>query len=402
MSTNVIISTYKDAFKGLSRATWLLSIVMLINRSSYMAVPFMSLYITQYLHRPATDAGLIISLFGIGSILGATAGGKLTDVFGFRTVQIVSTLICGTLFIIYSTIHHFETLCILTLVISFFAEAFRPANFTAIAHYANPGTETRSYSLNRLSTNLGWAVGSSVGGIIASFNYPLLFIVDGAVSILSGIAILFLLPEVKDYRKIIKEKSRGVTIRKPWHDQLFVKFILLTTLFVTCFFLMFRIVPLFFKEEWHLNEALIGMILGLNGLIIALFEMVMINKIENKRSPVFYIITGVLLVAFAYLLLIIPKSAPLLIALLVTVIITLGEMFSLPFINTFVIQRSNEFNRGQYAAGYTLSWSAAQVIGPSAGFYVVQHFGYQVLWAILVFLLILCAYCFYKLDTVEI
>ena len=399
---NAIVGAYKESFSGLSRETWLLSVVMLINRSSYMAVPFMGLYVTQFLLRPVSDAGLIISLFGVGSLLGAVAGGKFTDVIGFRAVQIFSTLIGGAFFIFFSTVRHFETLCFLTLVISFFSESFRPANFAAIASYANPGTETRSYSLNRLATNLGWAVGSSIGGIIASYNYQLLFIVDGGVNILCGIAILCLLPVVTGYRKAIQEKLKGVLVRKPWQDALFMRFIILTTLFVTCFFLMFRVVPIFYKEVWHLDESMIGMILGLNGIIIALFEMVMISKIENKRSPVFYIIAGALLVGVAYLLLLIPTKLPIIIALIVTVIITLGEMLSLPFINTFVISRSNEFNRGQYAAGYTLSWSAAQVIGPTAGFYLAGHFGYNVLWVILALLLLICAVIYSRLDMSEV
>jgi predicted MFS family arabinose efflux permease len=392
-----VISSYKESFTGLSRETWLLSIVMLINRSSYMAVPFMSLYVTQYLHRPTSDAGLIITIFGVGSILGATAGGKFTDMFGFRAVQIFSTIIGGAFFIFFSTIRHFETLCFLTLVISFFSDAFRPANFAAIASYASPGKETRSYSLNRLATNLGWAVGSSLGGIIASFNYQLLFIVDGAVSILSGVAIFAFLPVVKGYRKAVQEKIKDVVVRKPWEDALFVKFILLTTLFFTCFFLMFRVVPLFFKEVWHMNEALIGVILGSNGIIIALVEMVMISKIENKRSPIYYIVAGVLLTGAAFALFMIPKSLPVTLAVVSMVFFTFGEMLALPFINTFVIHRSNEFNRGQYAAGYTLSSSFAQVIGPTSGFFLAEKMGYNVLWATMAGLLILCAFGYSRL-----
>ncbi|WP_133777788.1 MFS transporter [Pedobacter nutrimenti] len=392
-----VISSYKESFTGLSRETWLLSIVMLVNRSSYMAVPFMSLYVTQYLHRPTSDAGLIITIFGVGSILGATAGGKFTDMFGFRAVQIFSTIIGGAFFIFFSTIRHFETLCFLTLVISFFSDAFRPANFAAIASYASPGKETRSYSLNRLATNLGWAVGSSLGGIIASFNYQLLFIVDGVVSILSGVAIFAFLPVVKGYRKAVQEKIKDVVVRKPWEDALFVKFILLTTLFFTCFFLMFRVVPLFFKEVWHMNEALIGVILGSNGIIIALVEMVMISKIENKRSPIYYIVAGVLLTSAAFALFMIPKSLPVTLAMVSMLFFTFGEMLALPFINTFVIHRSNEFNRGQYAAGYTLSSSFAQVIGPTSGFFLAEKMGYNVLWATMAGLLILCAFGYSRL-----
>ena len=387
-----IATAYKSSFSGLSKQTWLLSIVMLINRSGTMAVPFMSLYVTQHLHRPPSDAGIIITLFGTGSILGATVGGKLTDMIGFRPVQIFSSIIGGLFFLLYSTVNHFETLCVLTIVISFVAEAFRPANFTAIAAYAAPGLQTRSYSLNRLAINLGWAIGGSLGGIIASINYQLLFIVDGSVSIIAGLCILWLLPSAKAYRKEVKEKMKNMAVRKPWEDALFLQFILLTTIFTTCFFLMFRVVPLFFKEVWHINESMIGLILGLNGIIVAVLEMVMVNRLENRRSAIYYIIIGTFFTASAYALLMIPKSLPVTIGILSMVLITLGEMFALPFINTFVMSRTNEFNRGQYAAVYTSSWSVAQIIGPTGGFYIAEKLGYNWLWLTLTTLLLGCAY----------
>lgn len=396
-----IIQAYKTSFSGLSKETWLLSIVILVNRCGYMAVPFMGLYVTQSLHRPASDAGIIISLFGVGSILGATAGGKLTDMFGFRPVQIFSSLIGGLFFLIFSQVSHFTTLCVLAVLISFFYDAFRPANFTAIAAYAAEGKETRSYSLNRLATNVGWAVGISMGGIIASFNYQLLFIVDGVVSIIVAFAIFMFLPAVKGFRKAVAAKMEGMVVRKPWQDPLFIRFLLLTTVFATCFFLMFRVVPVFFKEVWHLDEALIGMILGVNGVIIALFEMVMISKIENKRSPVFYIVTGVLIVGLSFATLMLPKFLPVVVALISVTCFTFGEMFAIPFVNTFVIKRSNEFNRGQYAAGYTVAWSIAQVVGPTCGFYLAEKMGYSPLWVSIVVLLLLCAYGYSTLNLSE-
>ncbi|NQX41658.1 Predicted arabinose efflux permease, MFS family [Pedobacter steynii] len=394
-----IAGNYKRSFSGLSRETWILSIVMLINRSGYMAVPFMGLYVTQSLHRSASDAGFIITLFGLGSILGSAAGGKLTDVIGFRPVQIFSAIIGGTFFLFFASITHFHTLCILAVVISFFAEAFRPANFAAIAAYAKPGLETRSYSLNRLATNIGWAFGVSMGGLIASYNYSLLFYVDGMVSIFAGLSILFFLPKIKAYRKTIKEKVKGIVVRKPWEDGLFIRFILLSMIFIICFFLMFRVVPVFFKESWKINEFMIGLILGLNGVIIALFEMVMVHRIEGKRSPVFFITVGVLFIAASFLVLMIPFGSPVLLGTLCIVFFTVGEMFALPFVNTFVMSRANEFNRGQYAAGYMLVWSVAQVVGPTAGFYIAEHHGYNVLWLILTALLLACAYLYKFMKT---
>ncbi|MCX2480115.1 MFS transporter [Pedobacter sp. MC2016-15] len=391
---NNLVTTYKESFSGLSRETWILSTVMFINRCSSMAVPFMSLYMTQYLHRPMSDAGLIIALFGAGSLVGASVGGKLTDVIGFGAVQIYSSILSGVFFILFSTITHFEMLCVFTLLISFFSEAFKPANYAAIAVYAAPGTLTRSYSLNRLSNNLGFAIGSGIGGMIASFSYPLLFIVDGSVSVLSGIAIFIVLPAGRAVLKTAADKLQHAAVAKPWKDVLFMKFLLLNVMLTTCFFLLFRVVPIFYKEVWHIDEFWIGMILGSNGLIIALFEMVMISKIENKKSPIQYIIMGVLMIAASYLILLMPGMIPVLSAVLVTMTFTIGEMLALPFINTFVMSRTNDHNRGQYAAGYSMSWSVSQVVGPSAGFYLAEMFGYNWLWIGLILLLLLCAWGF--------
>ncbi|MEK7225946.1 MAG: MFS transporter, partial [Bacteroidota bacterium] len=38
--------TYRNAYSGLSKQTWLLSLIMLINRSGTMVIPFMTLYLT--------------------------------------------------------------------------------------------------------------------------------------------------------------------------------------------------------------------------------------------------------------------------------------------------------------------------------------------------------------------
>jgi MFS family permease len=95
---------------------------------------------------------------------------------------------------------------------------------------------------------------------------------------------------------------------------------------------------------------------------------------------------------FSFACLMIPKFMPEIVALISIICFTLGEMLSIPFMNAIVIKRSNEFNRGQYAAGNTVAWSAAQVIGPISGFYLAGKFGYHSLWIGITVLLIFCAY----------
>jgi predicted MFS family arabinose efflux permease len=392
------VHTYKTSFAGLAKETWLLSGVMLVNRAGTMAIPFLSMYVTQALNRSLADAGLLITLFGIGSIAGAATGGWMVDKMGFRLVQIVSAVISGLLFLLIPSIHHFQGLCLLSVALSFFGEAFRPANFTAVAAYSKPENLTRSYTLNRLAINLGWASGAGLGGLVASYRYDLLFYIDGGTNILAGLLIWLLLPSSKKRDSHHRKEPAPAFILKPWQDAFFVRFFLLAVVFNTCFFLVFRLVPVFWKAEWHINEIYIGLILSLNGLIIALFEMLLVTRWSARNKPMMYIMAGCIANAAGYLFLLLPGIIPLTWALLAMLMMTAGEMLALPFMNSLTMQRTNQWNRGQYAAAYTLSWSLAQVLGPGAGAWVAQQGGYPLLWMLLLGLCLLAAGGFFWLN----
>lgn len=193
------VSLYKTSFTGLSKETWLLSFIMLVNRSGTMVLPFMTLYLTsKEMHRSLSEAGFVMMLFGLGSIVGAYFGGKFSDKIGFYKVQLFTLFGGGLMFIVLGQVKSYSLICICTFVLSMINEAFRPANSSSIAFYSTPENRTRSYSLNRLAINLGWAVGASIGGLVAAFDYELLFWVDGITNILAaGFLFYFLRPNIQ-------------------------------------------------------------------------------------------------------------------------------------------------------------------------------------------------------------
>ena len=394
-----IADTYLVAFSGLRREVWLLSLVVLINRCGTMAIPFMSIYITQGMGRSIDDAGLVISLFGIGAVLGTQTGGYLTDHLGFRVVQVGTTILASLFFFLFSLTATFWVLCVFTVCIGFFAEAFKPANFTAIATYAKAENISRSYSLNRLAVNIGFGLGASMGGLLAAINYKLLFYVEGGVYLLVAILIVLLLPSRKQAHKELKESRKGVVVLSPWKDRYFIKLMAFVTLYTTCFILLFRLVPVYWKEIWHINEAYLGLLMGLNGLIIAVFEMVLVNYMERQARPFKYLIRGVLITAAAYLVLLIQLPPHLLFAIITVLVFTLGEMFFFPFVNRITSLRANDHNRGKYAAVYSFTWSFAQVIGPAGGALIVAYASYSVLWICIIGISLLAFFGLKSLET---
>jgi predicted MFS family arabinose efflux permease len=365
--------TYRNAFTGLSKETWLLSLIMLINRSGTMVIPFMTLYLTS----PAMgysigEAGIVFGLFGAGAFSGAWLGGKLTDKIGFYPVQLITLSGGGLLFMLLGQMKTYPFICIFTYLLSFVNEAFRPANSTAIAFYSKEDNRTRSYALNRLAINLGWAVGSGLGGFLANINYELLFWVDGFTNI--GAALLMWL--------VLKPVGSKPTFKKngeAYRDRAYLIFAAITMLFASCFFQLFNNLPVFFEKKMHFSKPFIGILMAANGVIIALFEMVLVYKLEGKRQNLIYITGGVFVVGLSFLLLNV-TGANTLVASAMIILVTFGEILSMPFMNSYWIARTQPSNRGQYAALYTMAWSAAQTLGPMGGAQVAQHWGFNILW----------------------
>jgi predicted MFS family arabinose efflux permease len=372
------LQLYKNAYSGLSRNSWYLCIVMLINRSGTMVVPFMSIYCIQQLHFTIVQAGSIMALFGLGSISGAFIGGKLTDKIGFYDLQVGALLSGGLLFLILGYQHTFITMSIGTFVLSFCNESFRPANSTAIAHYSTPENKTRSYSLNRLAVNLGWAVGAGFGGLIASINYHLLFWVDGTTNILAALMLLKLMPRSSIIGSI-KKVGQNINKASAYRDHTYLWFILLSMLFGMCFFQFFIMEPVFYKLQWHFSERFIGFLMALNGVMIGVMEMVLIHNLEGKRNGLIYIVAGILIGGIGFIgLNYLPGTT--FAALIIVMAMTFSEMLAMPFMNSFWINRTNEYNRGEYAALYTMSWSAAQIFGPFIGSLIINFGGFYLLW----------------------
>jgi len=380
------IQLYKNAYSGLSKPMWWLALVMFINRSGTMVIPFLTVYLTQRGHTLG-QAGYVMGAFGTGAILGGYIGGRLTDKFGHFYVQVFSLLLNGILFIILGQMQTLLQIGVCIFILSTLGEAFRPANSAAIAAYSNENNRTRCYSLNRLAINLGWAIGPAVGGILASRSYSLLFWVDGFTCIVASLVLYVFFSPIKKKSAEKEKYQESTNINSAYRDKIFLLGMFYIFLIGVCFFQMFSIFPVYYKEQLHLNEAAIGWILALNGLIIAAVEMVLVYKLENKGDAVLYMMAGAFLIGVSFLVL--DLSSALSLALLSMVIITVGEMLLFPFMNNFWVNRSTQNTRGQYAAVYTMSFSLAIVLAPTVSSQIASRAGFSILW---IFDFILCTF----------
>ncbi len=372
---------FRNAYGGLTREVWLLAFTQFINRSGTMVVFFLSVYLKDELHYNLTRVGIAMAMFGVGSVVGVFIGGKLTDKIGPHKVMRWSLLSGGVMFIVVSQLENFYLLSIGLFLLSAIGDAFRPANMASVFHYSTPATYTRSVSLNRLAINLGFSFGPALGGFLAAVNYKLIFIADGVTCIGAALLIIFFLKE-----KMLKQTeedglSASSLASSPWRDKIYLLFLPLAVLYSMTFFQFFSTMQLYFKDIEHLTEWQIGCLLGMNGLIVAAIEMIMIYKIEKRTSMYNFIALGSALIVVTYLLLLGVSGWWWMVVL--TVVMSFSEMFAMPFMNALMNARSSASNKGQYASLYGMSWSTGQILIPLLATQTILHFNYQVLWIIL-------------------
>lgn len=394
---------YKQAYSGLTHRIWLLSVVMLINRCGTMVLAFMTLYCT-HLGYTIQQGGVVVAIYGVGAVTGALIGGKLSDKFGFYYMQFGALFFGGVMFIILGQMQSYTSICVCTFILSMVNESFRPANASAIAHYSSAQNRTQSFSLVRLAINLGWGIGSALGGFLASINYHLLFWVDGFTNIIAAILLLIILPKVtvaQQQNLSVAKKSVQTISNSVFRDKAFLYFLFFQLLFAICFFQLFTTIPIFFKSNLGLDEFHIGTIMAANGIVIAVFEMVLVFKLEGRKPYLTLIRNGSLMMGIAFLFLNLPLHSGLQVAVLAMLVISVAEMLSMPFMNSYYISLSTDQTRGQYAGLYTMTWSAAQVIGSSTGSVIAYQFGFFNLWVIVFLLCLVAAAGYYWLQKKE-
>lgn len=382
-----LYSNYINTFKGLSKEIWWLALITLINRAGTMVIPFLSLYLTESLDFTLKDVGWIMSAFGLGSVAGSWLGGKLTDKIGYYKVMVRSLVTTGFLFIGLQFLNTFASMCIGIFLVMLVADMFRPAMFVALSAYSKPENKTRSVTLIRLAINLGFSAGPAIGGIIiTSMSYAGLFWIDGITCIIATIVLLNVLNPKKstplDNVKVENPKSA-------YSDTSFLIFLGAMMLFGIVFLQYFSTMPLYYRETHTLTEFEIGLLLGMNGFIIFVFEMPLIKWLENSRfTKTGLMLFGAILTGLSFLVLNMTSWVGILI--IGMLLMTIGEMIAFPFSNAFAMQRAKKGNQGEYMALYSISFSIAHIFGHNAGMQMANKVGFDNTWYLITILAALC------------
>lgn len=399
-----IYKNYISSYQGLSPEVWMLSLVMLLNRIGGMVLPFLTVYLITVLDFETDEAGLVMSFFGIGALLGSVAGGWLTDKFGAFYIQFFSLILAAPVFIL---LHHLTTvteICLAILLLSFVNESFRPANSAAITNYTKKGNLTRSFSLNRMAINLGFSFGPALGGFLATFSWAWLFYGNSMGSLMAGLVFFWYFFKRKKRNEILptnSEKAEDIVehqrVGSPYLDKWFMVFSFFCFLYACVFFQLISVLPIYYEKVIHLNQANIGLLLAFNGVFVFLTEMPIVRFVENRFNIYVSIALGgiFLLLAFAWLLI----DHSLFSCYISMMLLSLSELLVLPFISTVAAHRSTLKNKGAYMGLNGLSISLAFVFMPYLATKLVKAYSFEHLWWVNIAILLISITGFYLMKS---
>src|SRR3989442_5020386 len=165
----------RRTLRDLPRAAWVLYLGTFVNRFGSFVLPFLVLYLIRRGYT-VVQAGAVVGLYGVGSLLLAAVGGYLADGVGRRTTIAISMFTSASILVELSQAQHLAAIGVLTALAGLTAELYRPASSALLADLVPIGRRVTAFALYRLAINAGFSVGTPPGGVFSGPSFLLLFL----------------------------------------------------------------------------------------------------------------------------------------------------------------------------------------------------------------------------------
>jgi MFS family permease len=347
----------------------ILSLGTLVNRASGGAVfTTFALYFTRHVGLAATQVGVALSIAAVVAAVAQVPGGHLGDVRGPREVMRDLTILTGvaTLGLVVA-----RSLWVLVVVISVVYGAQAAANSVRngyIARIAVGGQGVRFKAYLRAVTNVAMTFGALIGGIALWIDEPWaylgVFVLDAASSVVTGL-VLGRLPHLPPAPARGDGEPRLAVVR----DLPFVTATLLTAVLFMHFVVLEIGIPLWVSERTTAPTSIVAVLLGLNTVAVALFQVRMSRGAEDVTTGASAVLRGGVWIAAAFVVVAFTDgvgrevAVPLL--LLAACLHVVGEMMSSSGQWGVTIGLAPPERQGQYQGFAGLGFSLSRVAAPT-------------------------------------
>jgi MFS family permease len=351
---------------------WYLWSGTLVNRAGTFVVPFLALYLTGERDASVAQAGLVLSLLGLGSAIGQPVGGVLADRIGRRRTMVLGMLTSAATLLVLGAATSLLAVAVAAFGYGLCLDLFRPAVQAAIADLVPDAERPRAFALQFWAVNLGFSIGTPLGGFLASRGYWLLFVLDAAASVAFAGLILRGVPETRPVQHV----GAPGRLREVLSDRLMVALVVSVVAASVVYLQAFSTLPLVFERD-GLGPGSYGLAIGLNGVLIVLLQPLLLGTLGRRsRGPL--LLGAMLLQGAGFGLTAFADAMPM--HLVAITVWTLGEVLQAGLLGALVASLAPVHLRGRYMGTFGFSFGAAAFLAPVLGTQVLDHAGEGALW----------------------
>ncbi len=355
----------------------------LINRAGTMVLPFLVLYLTEHLKFSESDAGFVLSVYGIGSLVTSPLAGRLSDHFGPLRIMRLSLLLSGAILFLFPFAHNYFALLCIAFLWAVLNEAFRPASMSVVSDWVEPERRKAAFALNRLAINLGMSIGPAAGGFIATISFTALFFIDGATAIIAGIVLVLsslrpVIPKVLNPAHASSAVQMAVPPASVFADRRFIYFLAALLPVIIVFFQHNSTLALFIVRNLQLPKSDYGILFAINTVMIILLEVPLNSGMAHwphrRALSLACLLWGIGFGALIF-------ATDMRTTAFTVAIWTFGEMILFPGAAAYVSEIAPAGRRGVYMGIYQMSFSLAFILAPWLGTHILERLGATAVWS---------------------
>ena len=310
------------------------------------------------------EVGYIFSLFSVGMLVGSVIGGAIADKFGRKFILLFGIFASGLSSLLFIWVSYLPLLYVLSALMGLLGSLGQPAQNAMVADLLPPEIQTDGYGIFRIVMNVTVVIGPLLGGLIADYSYNWLFIADAVASTITGIIVIFTVPETKpEGTPQQKKESFMDTVRGYGHvlkDGVFMFFVLLGSLISLVYMQMNSTLSVFLNQEYGFTLQQFSYLLSMNALMVVFLQLPT-TWIVKKGSPLILTALGAFLYAIGFGLYGFISTIPWF--FIAMVIITIAEMIVSPLSQTITVRLASKDKMARYMAVNGLSWMLPSLFG---------------------------------------
>jgi MFS family permease len=362
---------------GLPTTYWYLWTGTLVNRLGSFVVPFLALYLTRERGFHVAEAGLVVSLHGVGGVLAGLVGGTMADRLGRRTTLVAGLWLGSAAMLSLGFARATWHISLSAFLLGLLGELYRPAVSAAVADLVKPEDRPRAYGLLYWVVNVGFSIALPLAGLASHLGFLVLFVADACTTFLYGLIVWWKVPETRPAHPAPAEGSRRPPSLAPFQDGVFLSFALPVLLTALIFNQSHVTLPLDLTSR-GMSTATFGAVLAMNGVLVVLLQPFAGRVMGGmRRSWALAWASGLTGLGFGLHVL----GASVELATLAVVVWTLGEIAQSPVASAVVADLAPAEQRGTYQGAYYMMWALSAGLAPTLGSWVLGHHGAGTLWS---------------------